>query len=826
MQRVELTQIDGPRTDVSDITTYEYYDNTPGQGNNRGQLKTITNALGQSTQLSGYDANGNVGSVTDPNGVTTQYTYDGRSRIATISNVSTGALTQYAYDSHGNLASIIPPEGNRIDFMYNLADRVTQIRDNLGNKVQYQYDVEGNRITEDKVDSQGTLKKQLDFTYDAYNRLARIVNPDASYTEYTYDDKGNRTAIRDPKNKITSLTYDALDRTKTITQPLNTITDQGFDTHDNLTSVTDPIGNVTQYQVDDFGRKNVTTSPDTGTTRYLYDETGNVVQQIDAKGIVVNYTYDALNRPTTIQFPSDTTQNITFTYDSTSVTYGIGKLTGRTDPSGTYTFYYDAQGNMNKEQKTIDNVLYTTQYTYNRNNALTSITYPTGRVVTYTRDQAGNISQVDTTLNGNPKTLVSAVTYLPFGGITGLIYGNNLSLSQGYDNQYRVSSITVGSLLGLTYAYDANGNIASITDTLNPRGTAPPETSATYTYDQYSNKLLHVAGTPSEDFGYDANGNTTSENTRTYVYDLSNQLVKVLDGGSQIAAYTFNGAGQRIKKVTTETRIFHYDPQGHLIAETNGTGQVLAEYVYLNDRRLALIKPRETVYYHHNNHLGTPQVLTDGTANVAWKATYTLFGQAQILVQAVVNPFRLPGQYYDTETGLNYNYHRTYHPNIGRYVTPDPIGLSGGMNLYVYAENNPVGLIDPVGLSSLTFDRQSGTVTAYTSNGTVVGSYPAGNNAQSGSRGAWAPGTYDYAYHTTHKDDSPDSAYGTYGNFVFAVKGCSGCGIHAGQENVPDKRKRTGPQHATSGCIRTTDEGTKTIGEMHFLDPLKTITVK
>ena len=107
----QLTQINGPRTDVSDITTLEYYANTPDQGNNRGQLKAIVNALSQRTEFSNYDANGNVGTITDPNGVITQRTYDERNRIKTITNQTTGAQTQYFYDARGNLSYIILPEG-------------------------------------------------------------------------------------------------------------------------------------------------------------------------------------------------------------------------------------------------------------------------------------------------------------------------------------------------------------------------------------------------------------------------------------------------------------------------------------------------------------------------------------------------------------------------------------------------------------------------------------------------------------------------------------------------------------------------------------------
>ncbi|OPY67215.1 MAG: putative deoxyribonuclease RhsC [Syntrophorhabdus sp. PtaU1.Bin002] len=695
----QLIQINGPRTDVSDVTTLEYYANDPGQGNNRGRLKTVTDALGHATQYASYDANGNVGTITDPNGVITQLTYDQRNRIKTITNQSTGALTQYAYDSRGNIASIIPPEGNLIDFTYNLADRLTTITDILGNRISYQYDVEGNRTGEDIRDPQGTLKKSLAFTFDAYNRLKRIVNPDFTYTEYTYDDKGNRIAARGPKATSTSFTYDALDRLKMMTQPISTVTNYTYDTQDHQTSVTDPKGNATEYLVDDFGRRNRTISPDTGTTTYLFDEAGNMAQQVDAKGTVINYTYDAVNRATSIQFPADSTQNITYTYDSPVVTYGIGRLTGRTDPSGTYIFHYDAQGNLVREDKTISGVASTTQYVYNKNNALTSVTYPSGRVVTYSFDQAGRINQVNTTLSGISKTLASSITYLPFGGITGLTYGNNLSLTQTYDNQYRISSSTVGSLLNLVYGYDANGNITSIIDTISPSGGAPLETSATYTYKQGSNVLMSISGASPATFTSDTNGNITSENTRVFVYDLLNRLITVSDSGSQIASYTYNALNQRMKKITgTGTTIFHYDPQGHLIAETNNTGQTLVEYVYLGDQLLAMIRPTEQVYYYHTDHLGTPQVLTNSSGAVAWKAAYGAFGAVNITVAGVENNLRFPGQYYDTETGLHYNWNRYYDPKTGRYITADPIGLEGGINLYPYVGGSPVNYIDPLGL--------------------------------------------------------------------------------------------------------------------------------
>jgi RHS repeat-associated protein len=332
-------------------------------------------------------------------------------------------------------------------------------------------------------------------------------------------------------------------------------------------------------------------------------------------------------------------------------------------------------------------------------NILNSITYPSGRTVIYTLDQIGRIAQVSTTLNGNPKTLASAISYLPYGGITGLNYGNGLSLSHGYDNQYRTSSIAIGSIMNKAYQYDPNGNIISILDTIEPSGNEVFEDAGIYTYQQATNKLTQVTGEINVVYGYDANGNITSANNRIFVYDLSNRLIRVEDNGLIIAEYVYNGLNQRIKKILpSETRIFHYDLLGHLVAETNESEAMLAEYVYLGDQPIAMIRPGEMAYYYHNDHLGTPQILTDEARTISWKGVYTPFGEAVITIGTVENLFRFPGQYYDQETGLHYNWNRYYDPKTGRYLSPDPIGLEGGINLFPYVANNPINFTDPLGL--------------------------------------------------------------------------------------------------------------------------------
>jgi RHS repeat-associated protein len=381
-----------------------------------------------------------------------------------------------------------------------------------------------------------------------------------------------------------------------------------------------------------------------------------------------------------------------------------------------------AKGQIKKETKTIDSVQYVTQYTYDQNGNLKTMTYPSGRVITY------NVSndKVIGVLN-NAANLATNIGYKPFGGMSSLTYGNGIAGTTGYDNQYRVTSITAGTAMNLSYAsYDANGNITAITNALDATknksftydaldrlstatasgiwgslgwtydgvGNRQTEGSTVYSYAPGTNKLTGAGGTS---FGYDNNGNTTSQAARSYTYNQNQRLIQVVDG-AMTAGYTYNGNGQRVKKVVNgTTTVFHYSLNGQIIAESNSAGNITAEYVYLNSAPLAKIEG-SNVYFYHNDHLGTPQKMTDASGTAVWAADYKPFGEATITVSTITNNLRFPGQYYDQETGLHYNYFRDYNPAIDRYIEGDPIGLRGGINLYLYAGANSIRFTDPRGL--------------------------------------------------------------------------------------------------------------------------------
>jgi RHS repeat-associated protein len=148
------------------------------------------------------------------------------------------------------------------------------------------------------------------------------------------------------------------------------------------------------------------------------------------------------------------------------------------------------------------------------------------------------------------------------------------------------------------------------------------------------------------------------------------------------------------------------------------------------------VAARDRVYYFHNDHLGTPQTMTHQSGRVVWQADYDPFGKATVNPdpdgdgQQVENNMRFPGQYYDAETGLHYNWHRYYEPETGRYLQPDPIGLDGGLNPYNYVESNPLINIDPFGLELVS--AEEGRKIAATAETWVGVPYKMGGSARSG----------------------------------------------------------------------------------------------
>ena len=688
-----LTHIDGPRADAADTLTLEYYPDNAGEGLNRGCLRKITDAAGHTAEYENHNTFGRPETVTDVNNVTTALQYDARGRLR--HSTTEGKTTEYQYYPTGRLKKIIPPGGKGIlAYHYTDAGLLEKIVDQTGDYIKYGYDTQANRTDIWLYDADDTMRHHTEYRYDDDNRLHKIVYPDQTFELFDRDGNGNIIGHTDAVNNHTAYMYDNLNRLKTRTQPGDIVTSYSFDIHDNPDTVTDAENNVTDYDYDDFGRQRSVTSPDSDVATYTYDEADNMKSKTDANGVTVSYSYDASDRLTDIEFP-DTSQNIGFVYDETAAAYGKGRLTS----AGSYSYKYDAFGRITELTRVTASKTYITRYEYNDRGNLRMLTYPSGAVATYQRHVNERVSGI--LLNG--EILTKNVTYMPFGPEEDFTFGDDsLTVNRTYyDNYYRLERIDAG-VLNYQYTYYADGNVKTI-DGIPLPGSSGSTTE--YLYPD-GNRLDHTTGYQAANYTYDNNGNITSDGTFTFVYNQNNRLSEVKTGASTIARYFYDSFGRRVKKeivASGEIIHYHYGLQGDLLAESKGDGTPLRDYIYQNGSLIAinLYGDQAGVYYVISDHLGTPQQIVDTSGTVVWKAAYLPFGQAQVLVETITCNIRFKGQFFDKETGLHYNINRYYNPVTGRYLTTDPIGLAGGINLYPYVENNPINQVDPMGLEVL-----------------------------------------------------------------------------------------------------------------------------
>jgi YD repeat-containing protein len=613
----QILTADGPRTDVSDLTTYTY---------SQGNLATITNAASHVTSITAYNADGQPTTIIDPNGMTITLGYDARQRLT--SRNSGGEVTSYDYDGVGHLTKVTLPDSSYLSYTYDPAHRLTGLSDSLSNRIAYTLDAMGNRTLEQVRDPASALAQTRSRVYNSLNRLFQELGAQNQTTEYGYDNQGNVASVKDPLNHITSNQYDTLNRLKQVTDPNLGVTQYAYNGLDALTQVTDPRSLVTGYTVDGLGNLTQQSSPDTGTTINTYDVAGNLLTQTDAKGQVTTYVYDALNRVTSITFHDGSKQ--TYAYDQGA--NGIGRLSSitETNPASQVTsqiaYAYELHGRVSTETRTINGIQYVVAYTYDSAGRLSGMTYPSGRTVTYAFDALGRISGLSTTPpGGSAQFVVSNVAYHPFGGVKSFSLGNGQAYTRSIDLDGRIASYTLGAQ-SFGVGYDAASRIEFISDLGTPANSnnygydsldrlssaVTPATPYAYSYDAVGNRSSRSAGSSTDTYAYnssnnriasitpvtgpvrsfvfDANGSTTADGNNTYSYDTRGRMVQATSSLGT-STYQVNALGQRIRKTNSlGDKVFHYDTGGRLIAETDPAGALKRELIYLGDIPVAVVQ--------------------------------------------------------------------------------------------------------------------------------------------------------------------------------------------------------------------------------------------
>lgn len=712
----QLLSIDGPRTDVNDVTTFTY--------DQYGNVATITDPLGRVTR-STYDIVGQLTRLESPNGVVTDFVYDAAGNE--IVRDMNGERTLSTYDAVGLLESITFPNGLVTEYQHDAFGRLTETSDNDGTRLRFTLDARGNVLKREAFGPAGNLTETRSFEYDVLDRMIKEIGASGQTTLYEYDANGNRTKMTDPLGRVTLRTYDRLNRLASVTDPAGGRTQYAYDALGHLASVTDPLGNSTVYGVDGLGAEVSVDSPEAGLKRRTFDAADNVLTETDARGVTTRFEYNELNLLTRTVYADGTEETRAYAPGAE----GEDVLTSLANPSGSVGWTYDADGRVTRQAQVVGGVTLALVNAYDAQGRLVQVTYPSGKVVELGYDQAGKLTSLE--VDGQP--LVSQVTYQPSGPVSGWTWGNGTSYRRSFDLDGNLIQFPLGPVAqsntidaanritatsggasrtygydGLdrlvsygapgttqTYAYDANGNRLSFTE--NGQTT-------TYSYDGDSSRLLSRAGGATDTYTHDAAGNILSDGTRDFLYGARGRMEQV-DAGSAPTTYLHNGLGQRVGKTAAGSsalaEIYVYDDQERLVGIYGGDGSPIAETVYLHDVPVGLLTGASTVHHVYTDQLSTPRVITDRQGTVVWRWDSDPFGVGAPdedvdgdQTELVYN-LRFPGQYFDAESGLHYNYFRDYDPTLGRYVQVDPLGLAGGLNVYLYANANPISFADPTG---------------------------------------------------------------------------------------------------------------------------------
>jgi len=614
---VRQTKIDGPRTDVSDITTMNY--------DVQGNVIEVINADNSKSTFGGYDALGNVGYRTNANGLVTRFTYDGASRVKTqtLEDIFSSQTTTYQYNGIGKLSKTTYSDGNYIRYQYDDAHRLINTLDRNHNRIELSYNKNSDVVWKGIITDEGsvggpsncdwgqicgpvldlfTVHFDSSTTYDVMGRVKSKRGNFGQITTYDYDNNSNVKSVTNALGVSTNFYYNELNLLNNTVNADDGNLAYGYDSRGRVSSITDPRNLVTRYYYDGFGDLVKVVSPDTGTVAFEYNKAGQVTDKTVNDYTSSSYVYDEMGRLTSANEGGQLTSNDFNTeYINLSMvrllsTTGISgssfkvPVTTTTNSAGKTKLYYNLVGNVIIKKSTLNGKLYTTYYDYNSLNQLVLITYPSGHKVKYNYDNNSQIVDVLYSSGGSTfSNVVSNAKYIPFGPLTSFSYGNNVTRKIDYDIDFRVKKIYSSSIQNLGYTYDSRNNITKITNGEDTRLTQ------NFTYDAMSRLLSESSSSGgTKKYSYDKVGNRKSyqlNNFSKQIYQYptnSNKLSAVTNG---VGSITYNTNGNTTNK---DGAILGYDKKQRLISHT--LGGLTSTYSY-NSQGQRTIKNQEIYEY-------------------------------------------------------------------------------------------------------------------------------------------------------------------------------------------------------------------------------------
>ena len=713
--------------------------------------RVLDNGTTQLTQLA-YNPAGNMTSVIDPVGRQTTMTYAANNIDLTMVQQKTSSSGMATTAQYGSYTKHLPQTytdaaGQLWKYVYNAAGQTTQVTNPLGQIVKYTYNGTGYLTTATNQNGQTAAT----YTYDKYGNIATVTDSEGLITSYTYDNFGrvltekfpdastrkfaytnlDLTSMTDRQGRVTKMTYDALRNVTSVTDPSGAVTTFTYWENNKLKTMTDGKGNVTSWGIDIESRPTGKTYADGTAVTNTYETTTDRIKSVqDPLGQIKQFTYTVDDSIAGVSYQNavNPTPAVTYTYDPY-----FSRVASMTDGTGTTKYSYAAPGALGAMALAQESGPFT--------NATAAFQY----------DALGRITQ--RRVGGNPETFSYdplsrvvahgndigefAMAYLGQTGQITSLQGNSTGTTWTYDtntNDRRLLSISNGpNARTFGYTWTKENDITGITETLGTTTqtwtntydaadkllTATLSTGASfgYTYDKAFNitqqritgvtknttyNTLNEATTyGGKAFTYDANGNLTQDDLRTYQWDAENRLIGVsliakpgvsesfaYDGNNhRVIATAVNGA------TTTTTHDFWCGDA--LCQQRNERDKVLRRYFIEGEEAPAA----GTLLYYGRDQLGTVRdILSGPTGALVGSYDYDPYGNSLTASGQASTDFTYANLVGDSQSSLYLATFRQYDSRIGRWTSRDPLEEIGGYNLYGYTGGNPVSYNDPRGL--------------------------------------------------------------------------------------------------------------------------------
>jgi RHS repeat-associated protein len=687
------------------------------------RLIETVNPAGGRTVL-GYDSADRMTRLVDPRGVTTTYGYNAFGDL--LEEVSPdGGTRTFTYDAAGNRLTETDARGITRTFSHDALNRLTAIRypdpaedvrfiydqgaygigrlsviEDASGRTAYTYNAHGDVIAE--VREHDGLRFETRYDYDLHGRLGAVRYPGGATLRFTHDTGGRVSRLSLESNPGTfilgeDLAYSAMGAVTGLRLGNGIRVEYDYDPDQRLQAaralpvqeldlVYDAAGNITALS--DF-------LDATRSQAFDYDELDRLVSALGAYGYR-DYEYDAVGNRL-LRESDEGEEHYAYAADSNRLL----SLSGGPAPR---QYAYDANGN------TLDDGRF--QYSYNQANRLARVHRSGGEVARYTHNALGQRTRKTLPGGADPdEERAQAERKLAhheakLERLEALAGAHEFAVGQAEDQAETLLGEAAAARREAGRLAHRASTQARLADSLKARADQLNEPAAARLRAQAERARADALGLEASAEEALARADAAEQQADALMAE-ADDLRELAEAAREEARHheqqavywreRLAGLDSGVVTPVEQHRYFVHDVNGQLIGEYGHDGRTVREYIYLQGMPLAMLHGDE-VYFYHTDHLGTPRRMTDIDQRVVWDAVQSPFGTLTLKVEEIENPLRFPGQYFDEETGLHYNWYRYYDQRSGRYITSDPIGIAGGLNSYGYALGNPLRWYDSNGL--------------------------------------------------------------------------------------------------------------------------------